>query len=66
MSPSAGARPLALYAAAFALMVVAGVALVASARGFLASTRLLWFSAGFSIAAIVVAIAAIVWRWRER
>jgi hypothetical protein len=65
MSSSAGARSLALYGIAFGLMLASGAALVASARGFLESTRLLWCSVGFSVAAIVVAIAAILWRRRE-
>ena len=65
MSPSAGARPLVLYAVAFGLMVAAGVAIVVSARGFLESTRLLWLSVGFSAAAVVVAVVSIVWRRRE-
>jgi hypothetical protein len=54
-----------LYAVAFGLMLAAGAALVASARGFLADTGLLWWSAGLSVAAIAVAIAAILWRRRE-
>jgi hypothetical protein len=65
VSSSARARPLVLYAVAFGLMLSAGVAIVVSARGFLASTRLLWLSVGFSVAAIVVAAVAIVWRRRE-
>ena len=65
MSFSARARPLVLYAVAFGLMLAAGAAIVASARSFLASTGLLWWSVGFSVAAIVVAVVAIVWRRRE-
>jgi hypothetical protein len=40
---------------AFVLMVAAGVALVASAKGLLESTRLLWVSTGLSLGAITVA-----------
>jgi hypothetical protein len=59
-------RPLRLYGVAFVLMLAAGIALVASVRGFLASTRLLWCSMGFSVAAIVIAIMAAAWRPHER
>ena len=65
MSFSARARPLVLYAVAFGLMLASGLAIVVSARGFLESTRLLWWSVGFSVTAIVVAVVAIVWRRRE-
>jgi len=61
-----GARPLGLYAIAFVLMIGSGIALAASARGFLESTRLLWFSVGLSVAAIVVAVLTVVLRPRER
>jgi hypothetical protein len=50
-----------LYVVAFLLMAAAGFALAVAARGFLASTRLLWFSAGLSAAAIVAAVASVVW-----
>ena len=43
------------------LKAAAGFALAVAARGFLASTRLLWFSAGLSVAAIVAAVASVVW-----
>ena len=59
-TPSGGAR-LWLYVVAFVLMAAAGFALAVAARGFLASTRLLWFSAGLSAAAIVAAVASVVW-----
>jgi branched-subunit amino acid permease len=49
-----------LYAAAFVLLVGAGAALVASAVGFLASTRLLWVSTGLSAAAIGVAVLGVL------
>ena len=57
---------LALYVVAFLLMAVSGFTLAVSARGFLASTRLLWLSVGMSAAAIVAALASIVWRARLR
>ena len=44
---------------AFVLMVAAGVALVASAKGLLESTRLLWVSAALSAGAIVVAVVGL-------
>jgi hypothetical protein len=59
-TPSGDAR-LWLYVVAFLLMAAAGFALAVAARGFLASTRLLWFSAGMSAAAIVAAVASVVW-----
>lgn len=49
-----------LYALAFALMLAAGAALVASARGFLESTRLLWLSTGLSVAAIAIAVLGVL------
>jgi hypothetical protein len=58
--PSGDAR-LWLYVVAFLLMAAAGFTLAVAARGFLASTRLLWFSAGMSAAAIVAAVASVVW-----
>jgi hypothetical protein len=57
---------LVLYVVGFVLMAVAGFTLAVSARGFLASTRLLWLSAGMSVAAIVAALASILWRARSR
>ena len=59
--PSGGAR-LWLYVVAFLLMAAAGFTLAVAARGLLASTRLLWFSAGLSAAAIVAAVASVVWQ----
>jgi hypothetical protein len=50
-----------LYVVAFVLMAAAGFALAVAARGFLASTRLLWFSAGLSAAAIIAAVASVAW-----
>jgi hypothetical protein len=50
----------ALYVVAFLLMLAAGGALVASAKGLLESTRLLWVSTGLSTAAIVVALAGLI------
>jgi hypothetical protein len=46
-------------------MVAAAGALVASARGFLGSTGLLWMSTALSVAAIVVALAGL-WFPRHR
>jgi hypothetical protein len=48
-----------LYAAAFALMVGAGVALAASSLGTLRSIGLLRLSAWLSAGAIVVAVASV-------
>jgi hypothetical protein len=59
-TPSGDVR-LWLYVVAFLLMTAAGFTLAVAARGFLASTRLLWFSAGMSVAAIVAAVASVVW-----
>jgi hypothetical protein len=56
---------LALYAFAFALVLVAGGALVISARGFLGSTGLLWASTVCSILAIVAAALGL-WLPRRR
>jgi len=47
------------YLAAFVLLVLAGAALVSAALGFLASTRLLWISAGLSALAIAAAAGAV-------
>jgi hypothetical protein len=49
-----------VYAVAFALMVAAGLALVASSLGSLRSIGLLWVSSAFSIAAIAVAFASVL------
>jgi len=49
-----------MYAAAFALMLAAGAVLVVTSLGSLQSTRLLWVSALFSIAAIVVSVGSVV------
>lgn len=48
------------YIVAFVLMLVAGASLVMSAKGLLESTRLLWVSTGFSVAAILVAVVGLV------
>jgi xanthine/uracil permease len=63
--PALRVRPPVLYAIAFVLMTGAGIALVASVRGFLESTRLQWFSMALSVAAIVAAVINVVWRPRE-
>jgi hypothetical protein len=47
-----------LYAAAFVLMVVAAVALMASSLGSLRSIGLLWVSSAFSLAATALAVAS--------
>ncbi len=49
-----------LYAVAFVLLLIAGALLVIASLGSLKSTSLLWFSAGFSTAAIIVAVASLV------
>ena len=49
-----------LYAVAFALMLVAAIALMASSLGSLRSIGLLWFSSALSLAAIVAAIASVL------
>ncbi|MEW6059825.1 MAG: hypothetical protein AB1551_06760 [Actinomycetota bacterium] len=49
-----------LFAGAFVLMLAAGVILVVGTVGYLSSIRLLWVSAGLSLAAIVVALASVV------
>jgi lysylphosphatidylglycerol synthetase-like protein (DUF2156 family) len=64
-SPRPARGSLGLYAVAFALLLVAGGALVASARGFLRSTELLWVSTVCSGIAIVVAIVGL-WLPRRR
>jgi hypothetical protein len=63
--PALRVRPPVLYGIAFVLMLGAGIALVASVRGFLESTRLQWFSMALSVAAIAVAVVTVVWRPRE-
>lgn len=49
-----------VYAIAFVLMAVAGGLFVASFLGRLESIRLLWASAGVSVAAIVVAVVSVL------
>ena len=66
MNGSARNARLVLYVVGFVLMAVAGFTLAVSARGFLASTRLLWLSAGMSVAAIIAAVASVLWTARER
>jgi hypothetical protein len=48
-----------LHLVAFVFLLAAGGALVASAAGFLSSTRLLWLSSALSLAAIVSAVLAV-------
>ena len=50
---------IALYVVAFVLMVAAGAALAASAKGLLESTRLLWVSTGLSAGAIAAAVVGL-------
>lgn len=50
----------ALYWVALVALVLAGAALAASARGFLASTHLLWLSAACSVVAIAAGIASVL------
>jgi len=49
-----------LYAASFALLLVAGITLTVATLGSLNSLRLLRVSAALSIAAIVVAVVSVV------
>lgn len=49
-----------LYVAAFALLLVAGAVFVVASRGFLNSLRLLWFSAGLSVAAIAASLLSLI------
>lgn len=49
-----------VYAIAFVLMAVAGGLFVASFLGRLESIRLLWASAGVSVAAIVAAVVSVL------
>ena len=49
-----------LYASAFVLMLAAGGVFVIASLGKLESLRLLRVSAGFSVAAIAVAIASVL------
>ncbi len=53
-------RRLAVYAAAFLLMLAAGGVLVVAGRGFLTSFGLLWTSIGLSVAAILAAAVSVV------
>jgi hypothetical protein len=48
-----------LYAAAFALMILAGALVAVATRDFLRNTALLWVSTGLSLTAIIVAILAV-------
>ncbi|GEM_PF-4502511 len=54
----------ALYALAFALMILAGAILVVGTLGHLSSIRLLWVSVACSSAAVVAAVASVVVRTR--
>ena len=59
-APSVRGGWVSLYAAAFVLMLLAGALLMIAALGSLSSIRLLWASAAFSVAAMVVAVAGVV------
>jgi hypothetical protein len=49
-----------LYAAAFALMLVAAIALMASSLGSLRSIGLLWISSALSLLATGLALASVL------
>jgi hypothetical protein len=49
-----------LYVVAFAFLLVAGAVFVIASRGFLNSLRLLWFSAGLSVAAIAASLLSLI------
>ena len=49
-----------LYAVAFALMVVAAIALMASSLGSLRSIGLLWISSALSLLAAGLAVASVL------
>ncbi len=63
-APPAHRGRIELYAAAFALMLVAAITLVVTSLGSLNSIRLLWVSAILSALAIVVSVASVVVRRR--
>ncbi len=49
-----------LYAVAFALMLVAAIALMASSLGSLRSIGLLWISSGLSLVSAALAVASVL------
>jgi hypothetical protein len=49
-----------LYAVAFGLLMVAALIFAVTTIGSLQSTRLLWVSAAFSMAALAVAVASVL------
>ena len=51
-----------LYLVAWLLVLAAGACIGASARGFLASTSLLWAAVALGAAAIVAAVASVLVR----
>jgi hypothetical protein len=55
-----GRLPLGIFAVSFVSMLVSLVAVLASVRGFLESTRLLWLSVTLSVLAIVGAAASVL------
>jgi hypothetical protein len=58
-------RSVVLYLAAWILWVLAAACIGVSARGFLASTGLLWVAVGIAVAATAAAIAATVTALRQ-
>jgi hypothetical protein len=59
-----GRASLTLFAFGLVLMLVAGAILAIGTVGHLNSIRLLWVSAGLSLAAIAFALASLVVPWR--
>ena len=59
VQPKARRGWISVYAVAFALMVAAAIALVASSLGSLRSISLLWFSSALSLTAIAAAVASV-------
>jgi hypothetical protein len=55
-----GRLPLGVFAVSFVLVLLSLVAVLASVRGFLESTRLLWLSVSLSALAIVGAAASVL------
>lgn len=49
-----------VYAVAFGLLMVAALVFAVTTIGSLQSTRLLWVSAAFSIAALLAAVASVL------
>jgi len=62
--PTSGRGWMSLFVAAFVTMLIAAGTLVVAAKGFLASSGLLWLSAGLSALAIALALASVLLRRR--